>query len=247
MKIVKPEALNYGSGPRAVMLLHSFTGTVRDMKPLAQHLEQHEYTVHVPSFEGHGMGPEVLVQSSPEDWWKNVLDGYEQLKDQGHESIAVGGVSLGGVLALRAAEELDSINGIVAMSVPQGRDVGDINRRVLNYTKNFLLFTGEDDEKIMERVQYYKDNPMESLDDFRKLIDEVHGNLGDIGVPAAVKYGGKDAEAYMDSAKHIYDGISHNEKTLQSYADTGHLMTRGGDQQALFEDIRKFFDSLDWL
>lgn len=246
MRIVKPEPLKYENGRRAVMLLHSFTGTVRDVKPLAQYLYQHEYTVHVPSFEGHGMGPSELVRTGPSDWWQNVMDGYHALKDEGYENIAVGGVSLGGVLSLRAAEQLGDINGVVSMSVPQGKDVEDINRRVLSYTKNFLKFTGEDDEKIKEAVEYYRDNPMDGLEDFRKLIDEVHGNLEHIDVPVAVKYGGKDAELYMESAKSIYESIGHSEKGIQSYANTGHLMTRGKDQKALFEDIRTFFDALNW-
>ena len=76
------------------MLLHSFTGTVRDVKPLAQHLHQHGYTVHVPSFEGHGMGPSGSLKP-PSDWWQNVLDEYRFLRIRGYGKIAVGGVSLG--------------------------------------------------------------------------------------------------------------------------------------------------------
>ena len=73
-----------------------------------------------------------------------------------------------GVLALRMQEKLEAINGVVSMSVPQGKDVQDINRRVLSYTKNFLKFMGEDEEKVREAVDYYRDNPMGSLEDFRR-------------------------------------------------------------------------------
>lgn len=39
----------------AVLLLHSFTGTVRDVKLLATKLNKAGYTCLVPAYRGHGL------------------------------------------------------------------------------------------------------------------------------------------------------------------------------------------------
>ena len=37
--------------------------------------------------------PEEILKSSPHVWFKDVLDGYDYLVDQGYEEIAVAGLS----------------------------------------------------------------------------------------------------------------------------------------------------------
>ena len=45
MKVKSPRPINLkGTRKEAVLLLHSFTGTIRDVKPLAQKLNQEGYT-----------------------------------------------------------------------------------------------------------------------------------------------------------------------------------------------------------
>ncbi|WP_411843210.1 alpha/beta hydrolase [Salinicoccus sp. HZC-1] len=242
MKITQPDPVFLEGGDKAVILLHSFTGTTRDMKELGEHLNSNGYTVYIPIFEGHGMGPDPLVESGPEDWWNNVVESYELLKDKGYDKISISGVSLGGILSLKAAFSLEDINSAVVMSVPQGKDIEDLNKRVVSYTENFMEFVGRSDEEIDEKLKGLEEEPMASLPEFESLIDEVHSKLGEISVPLAVKYGGKDAALYEESADHIYDEIESEAKDMKVYPNTGHLMTKGKDKKLLFKDILDFFD-----
>lgn len=52
---------------------------------LGRFLEKKGYTSHAPHYKGHGVPPEELVHTGPEDWWKDVMDGYEHLKGLGYE------------------------------------------------------------------------------------------------------------------------------------------------------------------
>lgn len=245
MKITQPDPVFLEGGDNAVILLHSFTGSTRDMKELGEYLNENGYTVHIPILEGHGMGPDPLVESSPDRWWNNVIESYEMLKDKGYEKISIGGVSLGGILSLKAAYSLEDINGTIAMSVPQGKDMEDLNKRVVSYTENFMEFIGRNDDEIDERLKELEEKPMEALPEFESLIDEVHSNLGDITVPLAVKYGGKDDALYEESADHIYENIESAAKDMKVYPNTGHLMTKGKDKKLLFKDILHFLDSVN--
>ena len=91
----------FEAGPRAVLLLHGFTGSSADVRMLGRFLEKRGYTSLAPHYKGHGVPPEELIQSSPDEWWQDVLNGYEQLQQAGYEEIAVAGLSLGGVFSLK--------------------------------------------------------------------------------------------------------------------------------------------------
>lgn len=56
MKIKAPQSI-YLKGDRhqAILLLHSFTGTVRDVKHLATTLNSQGFTCYVPNYPGHGL------------------------------------------------------------------------------------------------------------------------------------------------------------------------------------------------
>ncbi|MFQ3792071.1 alpha/beta hydrolase [Staphylococcus nepalensis] len=93
------------SSEHAVLLLHSFTGTVRDVKLLATKLNKAGFTCYVPSYKGHGLMLESLMAHDATDWWQDALDGYHFLQEKGYSNISVCGISLGGILSLKLAEE----------------------------------------------------------------------------------------------------------------------------------------------
>ena len=83
MKVVAPKPFTFESGKRAVLLLHGFTGHSADVRMLGRFLEKKGYTCHAPIFKGHGVPPEELVQTGPEDWWQDVMNAYKYLQDRG--------------------------------------------------------------------------------------------------------------------------------------------------------------------
>ncbi|MGB3102940.1 MAG: carboxylesterase, partial [Psychrobacillus psychrotolerans] len=46
MKVVAPKAFTLEGGKRAVLLLHGFTGSTKDVKRLGQYLQKRGYTCH---------------------------------------------------------------------------------------------------------------------------------------------------------------------------------------------------------
>ncbi len=87
MKLASPKPFTFEGGDRAVLLLHGFTGNSADVRMLGRFLEKKGYTCHAPIYKGHGVPPEQLVHTGPEDWWKDVMNAYQHLKDQGYEKI----------------------------------------------------------------------------------------------------------------------------------------------------------------
>ena len=68
---------------------------------LGRFLQRGGYTSYAPQYEGHAAPPEEILQSSPFVWFKDALDGYDYLVEQGYDEIVVAGLSLGGDFALK--------------------------------------------------------------------------------------------------------------------------------------------------
>ena len=145
------------------MLLHGFTGNSADVRMLGRFFEKKGYTCHAPHYKGHGVPPEELVHTGPEDWWKDVMDGYEFLKNKGHEEIAVAGLSLGGVFSLKLGYTVP-IKGIVPMCAPMYIKSEEVMYEgILEYAREYKRFEGKTEEQIEEEMKNLKKTPMNTL------------------------------------------------------------------------------------
>lgn len=88
-------------GGTAVLLLHGFTGTPWEVLPLAESLAERGYAVRVPRLPGHGTTPEAMAFVTWRDWEAHALAELDALA--GAEQVVVGGLSMGGLLAMRLA------------------------------------------------------------------------------------------------------------------------------------------------
>ena len=57
MKLVAPKSFTFNGGNRAVLLLHGFTGSTKDVKRLGEYLQKRGFTCHAPMYRGHGGAP----------------------------------------------------------------------------------------------------------------------------------------------------------------------------------------------
>lgn len=246
MKITQAKPFFFEQGKRAVLLLHGFTGTSADVRMLGRYLEKKGYTSLAPHYKGHGVPPEELVQTGPNDWWEDVLTGYNQLKEAGYDEIAVAGLSLGGVYSLKLGANRP-LKGIVTMCAPMTMRTTDLMfEGVLQYAQDYKRFEGKDADVIKQEVDRLKDSKMPSLNELRELIYEVRNEVTNIYAPLFVVQGSLDDVINPESAKVIYDDAQSIEKQQKWYEKSGHVITLGPEKEQLHEDIFEFLESLDW-
>jgi carboxylesterase len=105
-----------GGRPVGVLLVHGFTGSPASMKPWGRALHDKGYAVEVPRLPGHGTRWQDLNQVAWTDWYAEASAAFDRLR-AGCESVVVGGLSVGGSIALRLAEERgDQVAGIVLVN-----------------------------------------------------------------------------------------------------------------------------------
>lgn len=246
LRIIKPKPFTFESGPRAVLLLHGFTGNSADVRMLGRYLEKHNYTSHAPIYRGHGLPPEELIKATPEEWWEDVQAGLAHLKELGYEEIAVAGLSLGGVLGLKLAY-CTNVKAIITMCSPMSFD----NEQQL--TAGFELFAREykqlerkDKETIdleVDELLAHSNHLFENLGNF---IAEVKDQVNTIYTPTMVVQARKDKMITIDSAPFIYNNVESETKEIKWYEKSGHAITLDVERDQLHIDVHAFLDSLEW-
>lgn len=240
-----PKTFSFEGGKRAVLLLHSFTGSTIDMRKLGRFLAKNGYTTYAPMYKGHGEEAKILLQSGPEQWWNDVLEAYEHLEDEGYEEIAVVGLSLGAILALKVATELNPI-AVVTMSLPMGRNEITLRKRVIYYARSHQQYEEKTPEQKEKEIAELKVSPMEIIPQFVDLIANQVEKIPQITVPLLAMCGDLDEPLYRESAEKLVENAHSTEKEVKVYAQAGHLMTLSKDAPAIFDDILTFLERLEW-
>jgi carboxylesterase len=86
----------------AVLLLHGFTGSPWEVRPLGESLADRGFFVHAPRLPGHGTTPEAMLWVTWRDWLRAAEDGFARLS--AFPRVCVAGLSMGALLGLLLAE-----------------------------------------------------------------------------------------------------------------------------------------------
>lgn len=100
------------AGEPAVLLIHGFTATTSEVRPLAEFLHGKGLTISAPLLAGHGTHPDDLNKTKWQDWYQSTESAYLSLKAD-HDEVWVGGESMGGVLALMLAASHPEVAGLL--------------------------------------------------------------------------------------------------------------------------------------
>lgn len=101
------------AGPTGVVLIHGFTATTAEMRPLARILQEHGYSVLGVLLPGHNTTPDDLNRVHWRDWVRASEAGLREIQED-CDVVFVGGESTGGLAALYMASEHPEIAGIMA-------------------------------------------------------------------------------------------------------------------------------------
>lgn len=147
------------SGNPGILLVHGFTASPWEMRPLGNLLYQAGYSVAAVRLPGHGTTPEDLCRRRYEEWLAETCRTYNLLKQETGKVHSIG-ISTGALvlLALAAEQNLDSL---VLLSP------------FLSMMHRLAPFTG-----ILRHVRTYQSRPLpEHLTDFyydRRPINGVY-------------------------------------------------------------------------
>jgi len=246
LKIIQPKPFTFEAGPRAVLLLHGFTGHSADVRMLGRFLEKKGYTSHAPIYRGHGLPPEELLKTNPDEWWEDVLQAFRHLRDLGYEEIAVAGLSLGGALGLKLAY-LEPVKAVIPMCTPIFFDNEErLTVAYKGFAKEYKQLEQKDPQTIEQEVSDLVADSVNMFQEIGKFINDVRDNVDTIYTPTMVVQARLDQIINRDSAPYIHEHVEADHKQIKWYEDSGHVITLGKEKDQLHEDIYDFLQSLDW-
>ena len=109
-------ALRLQGGRRAVLLLHGLSSGPQELQFLARGLHRAGYTVVVPTLDGYSFGGPGQRLGPQQDWAAAALAAFDALVAES-DTVAVGGLCIGAVLALRvAALRGPQVSAVLALS-----------------------------------------------------------------------------------------------------------------------------------
>ena len=106
----------FKGGSEGVLLIHGYTGAPGEMRLLGEFLHSRGYTVLGVLLPGHCEPASVLAKKTFADWYDEVKRGFMRLKTI-CSKVYIAGLSMGGLLTLKAAAEL-APDKIVVMAAP---------------------------------------------------------------------------------------------------------------------------------
>src|SRR5688500_7219834 len=97
----KTAPFELGQGDDACLLLHGFTGSPWDLRPLGEALAARGLYVKAPRLPGHGTTPEALLTVTHCHWEEAAQEALWTLRNR--RRVFVAGLSMGALLSLRLA------------------------------------------------------------------------------------------------------------------------------------------------
>jgi carboxylesterase len=228
-------------GPNGVLISHGFTGSPKSVRPWGQALADAGYSVRVPRLPGHGTTWQELAQTRWQDWYAEVDRALTELR-QRCDRVAVAGLSMGGCLALRLAQQRPDDVDALALVNPSIRST---NRRLLALPLLRHVMTsgpaiGDDLVKPGISEGAYERTPLQPLHSLTRLWREVGEDLPKVVAPLLVLRSRIDHVVDPSSAARILSAVSSPVRREILLENSYHVATLDNDAPRIIEESLQF-------
>ena len=217
------------------------------MRYLGRELARAGMTVVGPTLPGHTTTPAELAQTAWRDWYGAVEEAIDTLARE-CDRVAVVGQSLGGLLAMRVAQERgDDLAAIATLAAPLW--LTPLGRVAAAVTKRFgipsqLPKTGIDirDKAMKKRIPTYRTIPSAALHSLVELADSVHERLPEIECPTLVLHSRNDHTAPYECSEVIASKISSDFIRHRTFEGSYHLLSLDYERNIVAAEVVAFLD-----
>lgn len=231
-----------GNNDKLVILVHGYTGNTSQMKILGQYLNKEGYTVVAPLLPGHGTCVEDLQETKAKEWYECVENVYNEMHKD-FEKIAVIGLSLGGLLAIRLAAE-KKVWKLVSVASPIY--FADKRLKWLWLLKHFMSYAKKKPHNYPVEDQYnisYDKFPIKPLGSMLKLSKKCRKKfLRRVHCPTLILQGGQDMTVKPQSAEEIMRRIFSKDKQILCLENSGHNVLLDKQRNFAMIQIKEFLE-----
>lgn len=223
-----------------VLVIHGFTGSPKSVKPWGQALSQQGWSVRVPRLPGHGTRWQDMNRTTWNQWYAEVELALTDLQDRS-ERVVVTGLSMGGTLALRLAEEHPEIAGLSLVNPAVHTERPD--RHLLPILKhivpgwpgitNDIAMPGQDEGG-------YEKIPMKAMASLFDLWHHVRRDIGRIAQPLQLFQSANDHVVEPSNADWILTHVASTDIEHVALPRSNHVATLDYDAPIIFDRSADF-------
>lgn len=241
-----PSAFFLPGGPVGVLLIHGFTGSPPEMRLVGDYVHQRNCTVSGPLLPGHGTSADDMNRRKWREWTDCVEQALADLQAR-CETVFVGGLSMGAVLALYLAARHPELSGVVAYSPALWPANWLIYLTpVFKYLLPRQRQSSEKDLTSPEadlRLWSYEVNPIFAAHELLKLARRVRKTLPQVTQPLLVIHSTLDSAIHPDSARRTYERVASADKELVTLHNSGHCITVDSEWEFVAQKTHEFIQT----
>lgn len=228
-----------------ILLFHGWTSSPYEVKRLGEFLTENGIAVCAPLLPGHGTVMEDLNYVGWKEWAESAEKSYQEFKKESRR-IFVGGVSMGGNLAIRLAADYPEIKGLITMGTPLFlrkfclRIFLPILERVHPITnKNYSSYRRKE---ILEHKRHYWSFPTKSVKDAIDGMLDSKKALKSVKCPALIMQSTCDQLLTSRNAKTLFKILKtpKDKKELVWIEDSDHTFIVDIYYKEIFGKIMEF-------
>ena len=240
---VKPgcEAFAFDGGEVGALMVHGFTGSPFSMRPWGEYLAAHGLTVVGPRLPGHGTRWQEMNLTRWQDWYGEVERGFDRLRGT-CDQVFVMGLSMGGTLSLRLAEEKgDDLAGVVTVNA----SLLTLRReaKLLPYLCRVvpsLKAVGDDIKKPGVTEHAYTRTPLRAANSLAQLWKVVGADLGRITQPLLAFRSAEDHLVEPASGALLLSAVGSDDVREVVLHESYHVATLDNDADLIFRESLEF-------
>ncbi|MEV0460465.1 alpha/beta hydrolase [Catellatospora methionotrophica] len=233
-----------GDGGIGVVVCHGFTGSPHSMRPWARHLAAQGWSVRLPLLPGHGTTWRDANRTSWQDWYGEVERALTDLRQHCSSVYAVG-LSMGGTLALRLAQQHPDLAGIVLVNPAVTMLRWDAKLLpVLGLVVPSVPAIGNDIAKPGVDEGAYPRTPVRAAAQLRRFQAVVRADLPKVAQPVLLYHSANDHVVEPVNSEIILKGISSADVREVVLHDSYHVATLDHDAPQIFDGSVAFIQRL---
>jgi len=230
------------AGDSAVLLIHGFTGTPSHMRTIGEAAHAAGFSAHGILLPGHGLSAAEMEKTSGEDWLNASRAAMEEMLSK-YRRVAVGGLSMGGILAILLAEEFET--SALLLFAPAMRYRSRVN--YLSPIAKHFMRTSKwrppsflEGEFLSDYDFGYRGAPVRKVEDMTRLQRLAAGKLHNITCPTVIFQSHKDESVHVCVPERITRRISSDVKEIHWTDRSPHVLTIGPERQYINERVVDF-------
>lgn len=224
-----------------VLLSHGFTGSPASIRPWGEYLGAQGYGVEVPRLPGHGTTWQDLNEHRFADWYAEVTAAFDRLVAE-HDTVVVGGLSMGGTLVLRlAADRPRDVAGVMLVNPAMATKRLDVKALpVLKHLVPSFPAIGNDINKPGVDEHGYGRTPLKAVHSLMQAWQPLRRDLPAVTAPLVYFRSATDHVVDDSSEPVVLDAVSSTDVTRIRLPDSFHVATLDHDADLIFDRSADF-------